>query len=310
MSWAKPVKSRTSMAVPDSGCCQGHACDDCKTCRSGRCCRRDNPDYRLPKVGDWDGPVYGEIGVKNVVGDTVECHACGRFLLAIGIHSWRKHDLSTMEYKAVFGLPSRRSLVGPATAARHGEVARENIRRGRMKLISTNPGEGLFAEMTTEQRSGLSTRYLHRFDDGEFCLTASEARSLAGVSQDELDLYAKHGEIQFKRTPAGRLFSRSSVQRIKTESVGIPPLAASAEDVDLSRWQTIHNAALVLGVGQAFAGKLVKRGHLRLRRECGRVLIDPADLRRLIDQRVRGVGVQGHGIRSRRQGLVPGRLAS
>jgi hypothetical protein len=36
------------------------------------------PFDQLPKLGDWDGPIHGQLGVLATDGDKVECHVCGR----------------------------------------------------------------------------------------------------------------------------------------------------------------------------------------------------------------------------------------
>lgn len=99
-------------------------------CERGRCCRRDNPDYQLPQEGDWDGPVYGQIGVLRHEEDVVECHACGETKESLVVHIARKHDLTTAEYKAIFGLNKRTPLVGIRLSGRLGEVIKARIAAG------------------------------------------------------------------------------------------------------------------------------------------------------------------------------------
>jgi hypothetical protein len=66
------------LEIATAGPCRGQACDNCAVCRSGRCCRRDHPQYRLPAFGDWDGPIFGDWGRLTVEDDTAQCHCCGR----------------------------------------------------------------------------------------------------------------------------------------------------------------------------------------------------------------------------------------
>jgi hypothetical protein len=40
--------------------------------------RRTLPLDQLPELGDWDGPVFGELGVLAEDGVLLQCHACGR----------------------------------------------------------------------------------------------------------------------------------------------------------------------------------------------------------------------------------------
>lgn len=96
MSKRKEIVSR--------GTCAGHWCDACAICTGGRCCRRDNPEYRLPDEGDWDGPIHGALGTLERSETGVVCHACGDEFRALSCHIWSRHDLTGREYKAIFGL--------------------------------------------------------------------------------------------------------------------------------------------------------------------------------------------------------------
>jgi hypothetical protein len=53
--------------------------------------RQRVPPDRLPALGDWDGPIYGELGVLAVGGDLVQCHACGRNFSLLAYHAIRTH---------------------------------------------------------------------------------------------------------------------------------------------------------------------------------------------------------------------------
>jgi predicted nucleic acid-binding Zn ribbon protein len=112
------------LEIAQDGPCAGHPCDRCRRCmgsvpkrlrksRPGvdpRCCRLDNPHYRLPAEGDWDGPVYGTLGVLERDDDGVECHACGERFRRMSAHVWQAHYLTGREYRAVFGLKLTESL--------------------------------------------------------------------------------------------------------------------------------------------------------------------------------------------------------
>ncbi len=102
--------------------CSDHWCDGCKTCLTGRCCRRDDPARPLPTPGSIS-PMYGELGVRNEDGERVECHVCGGWYRALPAHIWRQHDLTADEYKAAFGL-SRKGLLSTALHDRLVEVQR------------------------------------------------------------------------------------------------------------------------------------------------------------------------------------------
>ena len=105
--------------------CTDHACDGCARCRRGRCCRKDDPGRRLPELGDWSGPIYGQLGVLETDDRHVRCHACGAWFEALGGHIRRAHQLLADEYKAMFGLNAGTGLVSPAVRQRQQEIARE-----------------------------------------------------------------------------------------------------------------------------------------------------------------------------------------
>lgn len=104
-----------NLQISEVGCCKGHACDDCRGCLSGRCCKNDNPDYRLPSLGDWSGPMYGAFGRLNDDGDKIECHACGKWFHSLPKHTVFAHDLNAREYKRIFGIPFVVGLVSEKT---------------------------------------------------------------------------------------------------------------------------------------------------------------------------------------------------
>jgi len=62
--------------------CDGHACDACTVCRTGACCRRDRPDYVLPELGAWNGPLFGRLGVLALDDAQAECHICAAIRFA------------------------------------------------------------------------------------------------------------------------------------------------------------------------------------------------------------------------------------
>jgi ROS/MUCR transcriptional regulator protein len=108
--------------------CAGHSCDHCYTCRQGECCKRDRPDYRLPALGDWDGPIYGRLGALLSFGDKVECHCCGAWFGNLGSHVAARHGMTADEYRAIFGLRQGTTLIGPQMRRRkqqhNGHLAR------------------------------------------------------------------------------------------------------------------------------------------------------------------------------------------
>ncbi|MDE3075535.1 MAG: hypothetical protein KGJ86_08905 [Chloroflexota bacterium] len=92
--------------------CRDHCCDQCAACRKGRCCRKDNPDYGLPALGDWDGPIFGRLGVLADDGTRIQCHACGRYFLGLAHHVIQSHYLLPDEYRVIFGLNRDVGLIG------------------------------------------------------------------------------------------------------------------------------------------------------------------------------------------------------
>jgi ROS/MUCR transcriptional regulator protein len=124
--------------------CEGHPCDNCYICRQGKCCKRDVPGYRLPALGDWDGPVYGKLGVLQSDGEKVECHCCGLWFGNLGSHVAARHGMSANEYRAVFGLRQSTSLIGPQTRARKQQ---HNAHLARVRPPSP------FRDLTWAQRS-------------------------------------------------------------------------------------------------------------------------------------------------------------
>jgi hypothetical protein len=112
--------------IATEGPCEGHKCDNCSHCRRGICCRRDRPGYKLPRVGDWDGPMYGKLGSlqSNDGGATVMCHVCGEDHINLVVHVNRIHGINAREYKAMFGLGITTGLCSPDFSARCAATAR------------------------------------------------------------------------------------------------------------------------------------------------------------------------------------------
>lgn len=120
------MEVRQHQPAPDSPC-GDHWCDACPTCRKGRCCRKDNPDYKLPEMGDWDGPIFGRLGVLADDGTRGECHACGRYYHSLAHHAILTHYLLPEEYRAIFGLNRGTGLIGPALRERRQIIGRTLI---------------------------------------------------------------------------------------------------------------------------------------------------------------------------------------
>jgi hypothetical protein len=154
---------QTAVAALDAGLrklglsrtpCTGHQCDGCRICQAGRCCKRDRPDYRLPDEGEWDGPIYGQIGVLAGNGDELECHACGGYYRSLAAHVLLRHDLSVQEYRAIFGLKMSTALWGQTLRQLRGRQTKQRLECGDLVPLTGNE----WPRLTAEQRSEIGTR--------------------------------------------------------------------------------------------------------------------------------------------------------
>jgi hypothetical protein len=103
------------------------------------------PAHQRPKLGDWDGPIFGELGVLEVVDDQLRCHICGRLFRYLSAHIMGKHGVHPDEYRALFGLRASKSLMSPGL--------RETFRQSHIEMLSQHwDGAGL-RTLTAEQRS-------------------------------------------------------------------------------------------------------------------------------------------------------------
>jgi hypothetical protein len=107
--------------------------------------RRARP--HRPELGEWDGPIHGELGVLAHDDDRVQCHCCAGWYKNLAGHAWLRHDLTADEYRAIFGLRHHTGLVGSGLS----EVRRQN---SAARLQAFYP---LYAhnvtDLTTEERS-------------------------------------------------------------------------------------------------------------------------------------------------------------
>lgn len=110
------------------------------------------PRDQLPELGDWDGPIHGELGVLRSEGDKVVCHACGRAFRLLGSHVWQAHGISAAAYKAIFGLNALTGLAGAETR----ELLRQHAGRVLAGHAGSEAGRERFRAMTPEARSALS----------------------------------------------------------------------------------------------------------------------------------------------------------
>lgn len=166
----------SSLVIQATGACAGHPCDQCRICQgrppggkdgrrmnecpgvSPRCCRRDNPDYQLPAEGDWDGPIFGRIGSLTHVGDTVECHVCGKSFANLASHALGSHNLTAAEYKAIFGLKVTTGLWGAALRDLNATNIRAMIARGAITTIDKRPEDAPTPEQISAFHAGRQRR--------------------------------------------------------------------------------------------------------------------------------------------------------
>lgn len=84
-------------------------------------------------MGDWDAPVFGELGVlaQTEDGTRVQCHACGAWFAAISSGHLFKHNLTAEEYKCLFGLSNTTALISTALYERKRAHASAQYAEGR-----------------------------------------------------------------------------------------------------------------------------------------------------------------------------------
>ena len=238
-----------SLKLASAGPCEGHACDNCPMCRRGTCCRRDNPSYKLPVVGEWSGALHGKLGKLECDGTRVQCHCCGEYFLALGHHILSAHNLLACEYKALFGL-KRRGLLGPA-------VRKEMEIRGRRKALEElrlYPERLRDCKLTPEQMSQrLRGRPLSLEVKGPTVerLTLARPAALAAI--------ARKKALGIKHPPADASHLQSAEMKSKAKE---RQKALLADPARRARW--IENLARAKG-----------RGRVRVCIQCGRDFVKP-----------------------------------
>lgn len=199
-------------------CCYGHACDGCPSCVKGRCCRKDNPDYRLPELGDWDGVMYGELGVFADDGDKAECHCCGRWYRHLGNHVARTHGLTADEYRSIFGLRQSTGLIGPALLEKRREAGALLYER-----YGALTGSSL-ADLTPEQRSANSRRHRVRLESRKdpkwkAAQAAAVAAMLEGGAAARREGRMKPSDASHMLTPEVQARARAGGERMRSDPV-------------------------------------------------------------------------------------------
>lgn len=157
------------MELQDSGCCEGHRCDDCDICRSGTCCGADVAEPNLPRQGSYPHDWHGELGVLLEKDGKVQCHICGNWYVELGRHTATKHKVNAETYRAYFGLAIGRALCPEWFSEK---------RRAKAKQEKLGSQATPITQLTSEQRSLLSYRREARLE------TAIDRRKhLASISK-------------------------------------------------------------------------------------------------------------------------------
>lgn len=85
-----------------------------------------------------------------------KCHLCGQWTRGLGYHIWHQHKMTSREYKKMFGLDLKQSLLGTKEKLNrrnktlqnktylnlaNGEAQRQKVKRGIIKLASYDRSE-------------------------------------------------------------------------------------------------------------------------------------------------------------------------
>lgn len=225
------------LAVATDGPCAGHPCDGCAICRSGTCCRRDHPDYRLPDEGDWDGPHYGDIGVFLQDGEQVQCHCCGEWKRMLVQHIRLKHNLTTAEYRAIFGLKVTQRLVADRTKEKLRDLLLGRIANGYV------PPQGF--HLTPEQLSQVHTgRVVRRQAKNNVRQAIRDHFGTQG--SDATKVCTRCGE-SFQADHVSRRSVCSSPDCIREQRMQALDVAHERRDSDTYRWRDGIPPAVRLG---------------------------------------------------------------
>lgn len=203
----------------------------------------------LPALGDWDGPIYGELGVLETDEERVCCHACGRWFKALAHHARQTHLLTSDEYRAIFGLNAGTALDAPALRA----IKRRN---SAPILARYRPlGLEVFRQQTTEEHRAYASgprRLQTRVDPHNRAVWQRMQRAGTARSQ-ELWEDRVHAEARAKR------LSEARGGRIAVAC------AVCGAPLELSRWEVRHSQQHTCGdpCRREFRRRLLaQRGHL------------------------------------------------
>lgn len=187
---------------------KGHECDGCLSCRKGKCCRKDNPSYRLPELGEIK-PFFGTLGWLTDDGERAECHVCGGWYGHLGAHVSRAHDLLPEEYKSAFGLNQGTGLIGPKTRGLR-QLNTDHLRP------YNDLGKQALASMTKEQRTANSQGRRSLEAKARYAAAAERNRRIE-THQCEIcgKSFIASGHDQNERRTCGRRECWRAVQRLR-----------------------------------------------------------------------------------------------
>lgn len=139
-----------TLPVAEAGCCTGHPCDYCETCRKGTCCG----EHILTADRDiqvHEDALYAPLGDLIDTPDGVVCHLCGWVGDRLYVHARQEHALTASEYRTKFSLNRRTPLASQAWRDRKKEETdKRSSQRGNDALEDWN------RNATSEQRSLLT----------------------------------------------------------------------------------------------------------------------------------------------------------
>lgn len=142
--------------------CAAHPCDGCKICRKGRCCRRDQPGYKAPQLGEWDGPIWGPLGILEDDGERARCHCCGDYYGHVAVHVISAHELTPDEYRAIFGLKITTGLIGPRMRRLQSAHGKQRAAKGELQGYIDKALTMLTPEQRSAYRRGQKMRLEYR----------------------------------------------------------------------------------------------------------------------------------------------------
>jgi hypothetical protein len=167
---------------------------------------------QLPELGDWDGPLFGELGVLAADEDgRVQCHVCGKHYAALGRHVVLSHELTPDDYRALFGLRATHGLVGPLYRSVLSRLAKHNPGLTTQWRVQRESGYAALREARRAQPSGQPWRLEAKTDPKN----RATFRELAGRAGRRIHELHRAGEWSPPGFPDARASSRKGVERLR-----------------------------------------------------------------------------------------------